>query len=213
MNSLINDKVLQKKFQEYMDLTCEIDKESRTQTLEKVKENGEYTLIWADLNEDGSYDLMNPKNLMGMTLEKAKGSLEWTKKCLGKGYKCFIYDPSKISLFNEDGSQNVEVIKELIFSLEWENNSQVTDNQNRMLQSSANESQKIDTRKGCGDIFYPQINTSNGIRKVKRKCGNISLCPTCQAEKSFNEKVERFKKEVNIDNIFLKIDEIFGDGK
>jgi predicted glycosyl hydrolase (DUF1957 family) len=38
MNSLINDKVLQKKFQEYMDLTCEIDKESRTQTLENVKE-------------------------------------------------------------------------------------------------------------------------------------------------------------------------------
>ena len=80
----------------------------------KIKEDGEFMLIWADLNEDGSYDLINPKSLMSMTFEKAVGSLRWTKKILTKKKICFIYDPSEVSLFNEDGSQDLELIKDLI---------------------------------------------------------------------------------------------------
>lgn len=69
-----------------------------------------YTLIWID--HDG--ELSNPKNLYGMTLEKAKGSLIWTKKCLGKSFKAFIYDPDMFSIFNEDGSIYYELVEDLV---------------------------------------------------------------------------------------------------
>ena len=80
----------------------------------KLSNKGSYTLIWCNKNEDGSYDLLNPKNLIGMNLDKAVGSLGWTKKILTKSKICFIYDPEELSIFNEDGSQNIENIELLI---------------------------------------------------------------------------------------------------
>ena len=91
--------------------------EKTPQQIRNKVEKGEFTLIWANLNDDGTYDLMNPKNLIGMTLEKALGSLKWSKQVIPK-CNCFIYDPSKVSIFNEDGSQNVMIIKELLSKLE-----------------------------------------------------------------------------------------------
>lgn len=75
--------------------------------------NKEFTLIWVDKNEEGSYNLINPKNLYGMNLDKALGSLKWTKSILGKDYPCFIYDPSEMSLFNNN-KQDKNVIELLL---------------------------------------------------------------------------------------------------
>ena len=69
----------------------------------------EFTLIW--VNED--YDLTNPKGLQGMDKDKALGSIAWTKKILTKKQKCFIYDPSDVSIFNDDGSKNIVLIEKL----------------------------------------------------------------------------------------------------
>jgi len=66
----------------------------------------EYTLIWIKKDDNGTYNLINPKNLYGMSLDKAKGSIKWTKNIFGKNYPCFIYDPNEVSLFNKDGTQN-----------------------------------------------------------------------------------------------------------
>jgi hypothetical protein len=75
----------------------------------ELKETGEYTLMW--VGDD--YFLMNPKMLIGMTKEKAEGSLKWSRSILPR-CRCFVYDPSEISLFNEDGSPNKEVIDNLL---------------------------------------------------------------------------------------------------
>jgi hypothetical protein len=74
----------------------------------------EYNLIWAEKKEDGSYDLTNPRNLMGMNLDKAIGSLKWSRSLFGKDFPCFIYDPSVVSIFNDDETQNIEMIQDLL---------------------------------------------------------------------------------------------------
>ena len=82
-----------------------------------------FNLIWVSGidEETGDFMIMNPKNLIDLNLNKAVGSLEWTNKTLTSDYKCFIYDPSKISIFNEDGSQNRELIKLFVGTLAGEN--------------------------------------------------------------------------------------------
>jgi hypothetical protein len=78
--------------------------------------NQNFNLIWITGFDEKKkrYDLMIPKNLMGMSFDKALGSLKWTKQSLGSKYPCFIYDPEKLSIFNEDGSQRIGLIKRLI---------------------------------------------------------------------------------------------------
>ena len=75
----------------------------------------EFNLIWVgDFDQEKQeYDLMNPKQLIGMNLDKALGSLKWSKRIIPT-CKCFIYDPKEISIFNENGSQNIELIKGFI---------------------------------------------------------------------------------------------------
>jgi len=71
-------------------------------------DNGGYNLIW--VGDD--YDMItNPKGLISMNKDKALGSIKWTKKILGNDKKCFIYDPSKESIFNDNGSMNIKKIK------------------------------------------------------------------------------------------------------
>jgi len=78
------------------------------------KQTNELSLIWVD----SEYNLTNPKGLKCMSLEKGIGSLKWTKKILTKRQKCFLYDPSVISIFNDDGSPNKEMIDDLVRSAE-----------------------------------------------------------------------------------------------
>jgi hypothetical protein len=79
-----------------------------------VEEHGEYNLIWVSIATDGEYILSNPKNLQCMNLSKAIGSLIWTRKILGKSKLCFVYDPSVITVFNEDGTVWKEMVDDLV---------------------------------------------------------------------------------------------------
>jgi len=69
-----------------------------------------YNLIWVNDN----YDLINPKNLIGMTKEKAIGSLKWTDKVMTKDFKSFIYDPEEESIFDDQGNVDHKKIDDLI---------------------------------------------------------------------------------------------------
>jgi len=64
-------------------------------------EGSYFTLLWIS---DG--DIMNPKGLIGMTEEKAIGSIKWTRTVLGKNSRCCIYDPEFDTIFNQDRSYN-----------------------------------------------------------------------------------------------------------
>jgi hypothetical protein len=75
-----------------------------------ICDHNNYMLVWVD--QDG--DLSNPKSLCGMNLEKAKGSLIWTKRCLGKDFNAFVYDPEVFSIYNDDGSVNKELVESMI---------------------------------------------------------------------------------------------------
>jgi hypothetical protein len=75
----------------------------------------EYTFIVVEILE-GEYILKNPKSLMGMNKDKALGSIKWWRKITcRKNYPCFIYDPSKFSLFNKkSGKVNKMVVDMLV---------------------------------------------------------------------------------------------------
>lgn len=103
-------------------------KQSQPEWASKLK--GEwFNLIWVmpDIITGGfSMDLEDPtkildnsiicpKGLMDMNKDKAIGSMCWTRKILcSKIYPCFIYCPDSISIFNDDGAYNLDVIRDLI---------------------------------------------------------------------------------------------------
>ncbi len=83
--------------------------------LDYITMEKEFNLIWVgDYDQENKeYNLLNPKGLMGMNLDKALGSLKWSKRIIPQ-CKCFIYDPNEMTIFNNDGSQNIDLINTLI---------------------------------------------------------------------------------------------------
>ena len=68
----------------------------------------DYSLMWISNDR-----VMNPKGLIGMSEEKAIGSLIWTRKIMGSDYRAFIYDPAVSSIFDHNGRYNWKLIKAL----------------------------------------------------------------------------------------------------